>query len=183
MFLLLLTAALTGCGGSGGGAKIATANGSTNKASSTTAASKLSNQDLAVKFGRCMRANGIPDFKDPEVDQNGGMRVELPTPKDGKLVAKKVIDAAMEKCKQYLPDAGKPRQLDPKQLEQTRQFSVCMRAHGLPKFPDPDANGGIKIDGNAVGGAPGDPKFDAAQKACRKYMPGGGTDTQTRNDG
>ena len=57
-------------------------------------------------------------------------------------------------------------------------FSKCMRAHGVPDFPDPDTNGGITINSGGPGGnnlGPDSPAFTAAQKACESLAPGGGT--------
>jgi hypothetical protein len=52
-------------------------------------------------------------------------------------------------------------------------FSQCMRAHGLPNFPDPSAQGGIQITAGS-GLNPFSPAFRSAQSACRKLLPGGG---------
>jgi hypothetical protein len=52
-------------------------------------------------------------------------------------------------------------------------FSACMRAHGLPNFPDASAEGGIAIDASS-GMDPNSAVFQAAQKACAKLAPNGG---------
>jgi hypothetical protein len=49
-------------------------------------------------------------------------------------------------------------------------FAQCMRKNGLPDFPDPDPNGRFRGVGHE---AKGDPKFQAAQEACRDLAPGG----------
>jgi hypothetical protein len=58
------------------------------------------------------------------------------------------------------------------------QFSGCMREHGLSTFPDPQRTGSggtqLKI-GEGSGLDPNSPTFQAAQKACQKYMTPGGT--------
>ena len=48
-------------------------------------------------------------------------------------------------------------------------FSVCMRAHGEPGFPDPQPNGNLLIDGpkDHLNGA----LMPSAQKACQHLMP------------
>jgi hypothetical protein len=54
------------------------------------------------------------------------------------------------------------------------QFASCMRSHGLPGFPDPNAQG--VITGNAGSGLdPGSPQFQKAQQSCAKFLPNGGT--------
>jgi hypothetical protein len=52
-------------------------------------------------------------------------------------------------------------------------FSQCMRAHGVPKFPDAQPGGGIAIDAGS-GVDPQSPQFQAAQKACKSLAPDGG---------
>ena len=54
-----------------------------------------------------------------------------------------------------------------------RQFSACMRSHGLPNFPDPSSGGAISI-GPGSGIDPNSAKFRAAQQACQKLLPNGG---------
>jgi hypothetical protein len=56
-------------------------------------------------------------------------------------------------------------------------YSACMRAHGVPSFPDPK----VSTNGNevkvAIGVNPsitGNPQFKSAQQACNKLLPGGG---------
>jgi hypothetical protein len=57
------------------------------------------------------------------------------------------------------------------------QFASCMRAHGVPNFPDPSGGGGIEISpGSGIN--PFSPSFTAAQSACRKLLPGGGPPAQ-----
>src|SRR5690349_18399764 len=60
--------------------------------------------------------------------------------------------------------ASPTRSLDPE--EQRRQFTQCMRDHGVD-VPDPDANGGIRITASA---GPGSEK---AIEDCQKYLPAG----------
>jgi hypothetical protein len=56
-------------------------------------------------------------------------------------------------------------------------YSACVRAHGVPDFPDPkvSTNGSeVKV---AIGINPsisGNPHFKSAQQACSKLLPGGG---------
>jgi hypothetical protein len=51
-------------------------------------------------------------------------------------------------------------------------FAECMRANGVPNFPDPSAGGGFVFQSNGVN--PSSPVFMAAQAKCRKVLPGGG---------
>jgi hypothetical protein len=75
--------------------------------------------------------------------------------------------------------AGMQMQLDGGQKGRSSmlKFSACMRSHGVPDFPDPNAQGGISISvhGDVSGSDldPNSPRFKAAQQACAKLMPGG----------
>jgi hypothetical protein len=51
-------------------------------------------------------------------------------------------------------------------------FSRCMRAHGITAFPDPNAQGGLDLNGGpGTGLDPKAPQFKAAWRACRPLMP------------
>ncbi len=63
------------------------------------------------------------------------------------------------------------------QESQAVAYSACVRAHGVPNFPDPK----ISTNGNEVKVAIGinpsissNPHFQSAQQACAKLLPGGG---------
>lgn len=53
--------------------------------------------------------------------------------------------------------------------EQGRKLSACMRGHGEPTFPDPDAQGQLTVRGIDRRS----PTFRSALSACRKLLPGG----------
>jgi hypothetical protein len=64
-------------------------------------------------------------------------------------------------------------------------YAACIRSHGVPNFPDPKhgGDGGMRIQANngsmSVNGvAVNAPAFQAAQRACRSYLPNGGTGPQ-----
>jgi hypothetical protein len=175
---LLLAVTVSGCAKPSGNNGIATAGSASAKASSSAPADNLSPQERAAKFGDCVRSNGVPDFSDPETE-GGGFMMKAP---DG--VDPQKMDAAMQKCKQYLPNGGEPPKMDAAQLEQMRQYAKCMRENGIPNFPDPDPNGGFQIDLGKLGVTPDDPKFKAAQETCKKFQPAppSGAPTQ-RSDG
>ena len=51
-------------------------------------------------------------------------------------------------------------------------FADCMRANGVPNFPDPKAGGGFLFHTGA-GADPSSPAFNAAQAKCKKFLPPG----------
>ena len=52
-------------------------------------------------------------------------------------------------------------------------YSRCMRAHGVPDFPDPSADGGFRVPVGS-GASTSSPTVKAAQTKCTKLLPGGG---------
>jgi hypothetical protein len=52
-------------------------------------------------------------------------------------------------------------------------YSKCMRANGVPSFPDPKPGGGLLFS-IGTGIDPSSPAFEAAQTKCQKLLPGGG---------
>ena len=115
-------------------------------------------------YAQCMRANGVPDFPDP--DANG----ELRGPAHEKANDPK-FQAAQEKCRSLAPGAEHEK-ADPASVEQLRQFSQCMRANGLPDFPDPGPDGTFR--GASHEQTQDNPKYQAAQENCQSKLPGGG---------
>jgi hypothetical protein len=53
--------------------------------------------------------------------------------------------------------------------EEALEFAECMRSNGITDFPDPSSGGGFLFP--ASSGTIQSPQFQAAQKACQKYMP------------
>jgi hypothetical protein len=51
-------------------------------------------------------------------------------------------------------------------------YAQCMRANGVPNFPDPTAGGGFLFSSSAVDRS--SPAFIAAQAKCKRLLPGGG---------
>ncbi len=61
---------------------------------------------------------------------------------------------------------------------QALAYAQCMRSHGVPSFPDPNAQGGFSIQGGPGSGLnPGSATFQAADKTCRHLLPNDGQPT------
>lgn len=53
------------------------------------------------------------------------------------------------------------------------KFADCMRAHGVPSFPDPGGGGGgFNLDGTGIN--PQSPAFKSARVACAQFAPARG---------
>ena len=60
------------------------------------------------------------------------------------------------------------------------KFAECMRDSGISEFPDPDASGGLTIDGVLNGSSldPSNPAWKSAIRACKDLQPPGFTGDQ-----
>jgi hypothetical protein len=122
-----------------------------------------------LAYARCMRAHGVPDFPDP--DSNGQFNVDPHS-------ASSQETAANHACNHLLNVGG---QVDQRQqsLGQLLEYARCMRAHGVPNFPDPHyTGGGIGQPSGELGfGGPGlkhpSPQVQSANHACQHLLPGG----------
>jgi hypothetical protein len=152
--LALLAAA---CGGSPGShvarldsttTQPADASSSPNGESSPSSRSLIS-QPLA--FSHCMRSDGVPNFPDP--NSNGvwpKSQVEL-------AAGNPRFQAATHACGHLLPYGGPGVPPSPAVVQRIRtdmtKFARCMRAHGVPNWPDPtvDDQGRGNFDTQAAG--------------------------------
>jgi hypothetical protein len=132
-------------------------------------ASHVAQQNGAVAFARCMRANGVPNWPDPS--SSGAFdKSKLTSQQLGASDSK--VQAAQSACNHFLPNGGSGPNAAQRQRERAQglAFSRCVRRHGVPSFPDPDSTGRIP-DPASVGIDQGSPKFEAANRACGRYRP------------
>ena len=70
------------------------------------------------------------------------------------------------------PEGGGASPESPASLQQAAlAYAKCMRASGVPNFPDPSAGGGFQF--HAMRGLINSPLFKAAQAKCHKLLPPG----------
>ncbi|MBC6458912.1 hypothetical protein [Actinomadura sp. HBU206391] len=170
---LLLALSLAGCGGNDENNGVAGAGG-TPKAS---AGAGSGGKEAGLKYAQCMRENGVPNFPDPEVDDSGQIRFNVPDD-----IADSIINAGEEKCREYRPFGRGQGGPDPQRIEQLRKHAQCMRANGIPNFPDPQDDGSSRIDPKKLGlSGEDDPKLKAAEDKCRQFRPTAPTGTQRGN--
>jgi hypothetical protein len=172
----------TSCGRSSAGNAVAHV-GTTTTASTSLAGPSVTSlgglQSAQLAFAQCMRSHGVPAYPDP------GSQGELPTSKaaaDGQLnVNSPRFQSGLRSCRSLLPTStpASPAQQAAVTAKAVK-FAKCMRAHGLPSFPDPGvAPGGGKLPSAgyfvaAQSGplSPRNPQFVRAQTACRRVTAG-----------
>lgn len=173
---VLLALAFAGCqSGNDSNNGVASAGGAKSASPNAAAAPSGDQDELAQQFQRCMKEQGV----EVQMATGGGgsttMEVGPGASGDpaGSQSDPKKVEAAMEKCKQYAPNGGTPPKADPAQAEALLKFARCMRDNGVANFPDPDPNGGVKVNAT-MGFDPNSDAFKAAQQKCQLLLPARG---------
>ena len=144
-------------------ALLATACGSSPAASATGGSTR---EQAALAYARCMRSHGVPDFPDP--DSSGNFNLDNDSVSSQETAANQVCN--------HLLNVG--TQLNAAQtqhaLSQLVKYAQCMRAHGVPNFPDPQiTNGGVGVPGGFTFDTSGrnlgqkSRQYQAATRACQ----------------
>jgi hypothetical protein len=133
-----------------------------------------------------MRSHGDPDQADPTITLDKLISIRwnpaIPGGYYGTYKGGQGNSGPGQYCRSYLDAAqaalrgGRPeRRPDPAALE---RLSECMRANGVPDFPDPTANGDLVLPGGP-GRYENDPTFQNAAKVCDRKtgvsLPGRGS--------
>ena len=132
---LIATAALILLAAACGGSPASTDSGGSSDAGGSGNSSLLA-------FSQCMRSRGVPDFPDP---QPGASNAKFPSAQQ-LGVSSSQYDRAQNDCQHLLP-ASASHQFPPAEVQQLltgmREYSQCMRSHGVANWPDPslDAQG------------------------------------------
>jgi hypothetical protein len=105
--------------------------------SGTPVAAGATDSRSAIAAARCIRAHGVPNFPDP--DSSGQIPKEGP---EQLGVSDAVLRAAQTACQNLWPYQPPSQAQQRQQLTDDLKFAQCMRAHGVPNFPDPTNSGG-----------------------------------------
>lgn len=163
---------LTGCTGKGG-PQVASAGGQRPAPSGSAMPSPAADeQERALQFQRCMADHGVEVQTSTE---KGAVEIAAsPGQKDK-------IFAATEACQIYLPGGVKTGPRSAEDIEKLRQHSACIREHGVPEWPDPDAEGNIRFpDDQQAVEMKKNPKLPAAFEACQALSPDSGKGTAAK---
>lgn len=129
-------------------------------ASGTTAV-----REQAVKFAECIRSNGVSAFPDPNA--SGQFAYGIPSRSSPLNPSSAAWKQAIGACKSLEPSGFMPTSFTATQLSARLKFAQCVRANGVPSFPDPTAHGPLI----AVSGAQSIPGLQAAIQKCSREYP------------
>jgi len=138
-----LAVLIAGCGGN-----------SPSTSSATGAAANGKPGADAYQFANCMRSHGVSSFPDPVVKVSGNsasvaIRI-TPT-----IANSPSFKTAQKACSHILPGPNGNGSSPAEQQARTRAllaFAQCLRTHGFPHFPDPNAQGDLSLQTVAAAG-------------------------------
>jgi hypothetical protein len=138
--LALIMAACTGGAAPRGVAGLST---TTTSAHTAATSSDLSSGSELGQYAACMRAHGISNFPDSfgssaAVKAAKGQMAQI-TNSEG---SSPTFQAAQRSCAKYYGTTTPSTQVSSSQLQKLLAVSRCMRAHGVPSFPDPNPTTG-----------------------------------------
>ncbi len=165
-----LALALAACGGSPDGDRVASLSGGDAIGTTNgTAKTAKDPQQAALDFAKCMREHGI-DMPDPQVDEQGRVRVRVGGPGGGARPDPKKLDEAQKACGGLMGGGGDgPGQIDPEERDAMVAFARCMREHGID-MPDPTGDGLVMRRDDDGGPDPSSEQFQEAEKACDHHL-------------
>lgn len=149
-FVTLAVAALIGAGG---------------VAFACQAVADPAGQQQTTRYSECMRANGVADFPNP----NAQGQISY----GGISVPKATWQNAIGACANLQPPGWSDAQRTPAQQAAALEFAQCVRAHGVPDFPDPGTARDPLIDTSRMRGdvsAGSIPELKPAVEACHDFF-------------
>jgi hypothetical protein len=166
-----------GCGsnaaGDSAGSRGHAGSGAGSGSASGGPAAQATKREKGVKFAECVRAHGVPHFPDPDATGNFNFGVD---------VSAATFTAAVNACKALQPPGTLSAHRSPSQQSAALRFAACVRANGVPDFPDP-VNGQPLINTYLIPSAnrPGGMSIlNAATRKCGSVL---GADARTSGGG
>jgi hypothetical protein len=117
--------------------------------SATTGQSAQSSQQngvgAAYAFSRCMRSHGLPNFPDPKVSVGQG-HASVGIAVNPSETSSPKFNSAQKACQGILPALNShSAQHDGPSKQVLLAFARCMRSKGVREFPDPNAQGELRL--------------------------------------
>jgi hypothetical protein len=142
----------------GGGTTAATANSSTPRGNPT---------QLLNEWATCIRGHGDPNQTDPTIDANRDIDISMT---DVSTTLAGEVHGSTGPCSNYLLGAEAALRGDQPAPSDNPvkdvKFAECMRANGVPDFPDPNGTGSTYVENLDPNG----PTFQNATKLCDKQI-------------
>jgi hypothetical protein len=159
--------------GSGGGSGSGPSSGSSAATGGSTAASPAGNPtQLLDEWAACMRSHGDPNQTDPTIDADKEIHIFM---RNVSAAMSAQAHGSTGPCSRYELAAeaalrGGQSAPKPPDMATEVKYAECMRAHGVPKYPDPNSADPAETKFNGTGIDPTSPFFQNADKLCEKQV-------------
>jgi hypothetical protein len=185
--VVVAAALLAGCGGSSSagsrthlsgnslGGSVARIDSTTTSNGATKPNTKPNTKPSPLGFAKCMRAHGVPNFPDPNtlgripITSSGGM-TRAPSGGFTANPNSPAYETASNDCRSLAVATPVSQAPGDQMIASQLKFAVCMRAHGVPNYPDPTSNGEVGNNGAISGVNPSSPAVQSAEKTCSKVL-------------
>ena len=123
-----------------------------------------------VEWANCMRGHGDPNQPDPTIDSRGGINIFIP---GSAASLSNGVHNGTAPCHGYLAAASADLRagvtdLTPPDQDALVKYSQCMRANGVPNYPDPGTGGTTNFNGTGID--LNSPFFLRANDKCGKQV-------------
>jgi hypothetical protein len=144
-------------------AVLATACGGSTSSTVGSAPGVSANFQQALAYSECMRSHGVPDFPDP--DASGLIAIQSTGPGNSGQ-----MQTANDACQHLQPGGAVSPAQTQRNLILDLRLSQCVRAHGVPDFPGPGANGQSGTPTTFSKSEAESPQVQAALRTCRSLL-------------
>lgn len=139
--------------------------------SASTSENPNSPDATIVAMIACFRAHGLPAFPDAVFDPDDG-RWHLANERPN------ITPQVEQACASVIPHSTPAKAIPSGQLHDLLNYAKCMRAHGMPDFPDPAVDGVFHgVESNLKT----DPVAQSANTACQQFLASSGGNLQVGN--
>lgn len=162
----------SGTGSGNGGANGSGTSGANGSGRSPSAQPKGNPTALLNQWATCMHSHGDPSQADPVIASDKTIQVHIP--QDAQSLSN-AVHAGTAPCNQYLTAAqralrnGQPFPQPPSLVTEVK-FAECIRANGVPNYPNPSGPNGSETNFNGTGIDPNSPQVQNADKYCTKKL-------------
>jgi hypothetical protein len=113
---------------------------------------------------QCYRQHGDPAFPDPTYDPSDGRWHFAVSPNSAPASTRAA-------CQRLMPNMTASPPVPQAQFQALVRLAECMRAHGVPNWPDPDPDGAFGLPPSLQTKTSG---YVRAIQACQRLVPSGG---------
>jgi hypothetical protein len=131
----------------------------------------------AIAYTQCMRSHGVPEYPGP--NSSGDLPKIIPAQVSQLGVSESQFTAAGKACQSLWPYQAPTQAQGEQELTNDLKFARCMRANGLPNFPDPITTSSGRVEFvlsiSKLGANPESPLVQTKAHACEHQVVPGDT--------